>query len=277
MQRRQEIAPKQAHPISTTIDLRKHNLQFQATNAMATLKPPTNTHRSSSSSSGPPKAPLKADPTATIADNVVFQGTYPVTIGAGTVIHPRAKFYAFEGPIIIGDGCIISEKAMIGAPPQPSSRATSPSPSPSRDPTETTPTSKKESTTRISYFVTIGPSATIEPGVHIHSSATIEALAIIRRGTDIGSHAKVCSACEIAGGSVGEWVVVWGSGPGMRRKRAKTVKSLSPAVVGAAVVAQTALPASAPAGKVIEDARLMVLQKEREVLGRMLVPAVKKK
>jgi hypothetical protein len=33
------------------------------------------------------------------------------------------------------------------------------------------------------------------------------------------------------------------------------------------------LPASAPEGRVIEDARLMVLQKEREVLGRMLVPA----
>jgi hypothetical protein len=63
----------------------------------------------------------------------------------------------------------------------------------------------------------------------------------------------------------------------MRRKRARTVKSMSPAVVGAAVVAQTSLPGSAPAGKVIEDARLMVLQKEREVLGRMLVPAVKKK
>ncbi|KAJ5871334.1 uncharacterized protein N7529_003687 [Penicillium soppii] len=242
---------------------------------MATLKPPTNTHRSSSSSSGPPKAPLKADPTATIADNVVFQGIYPVTIGANTVIHPRAKFYAFEGPIVIGDGCIISEKATIGAPPTSSSRSTSPSPS--QSPTESTPTPKKEFMIRISYFVTIGPSSTIEPGVHIHSSATIEALAIIRRGADIGSHAKVCSACEVAGGSVGEWVVVYGSGPGMRRKRARAAKPISPAVVGAALTAQTALPASAPAGKVIEDARLMVLQKEREVLGRMLVPAVRKK
>lgn len=55
------------------------------------------------------------------------------------------------------------------------------------------------------------------------------------------------------------------------------MKPMSPAVIGAAVVAQTALPASAPAGKVIEDARLMVLQKDREVLGRMLVPAVRKK
>lgn len=103
----------------------------------------------------------------------------------------------------------------------------------------------------------------------------IEALAIIRRGADIGSHAKICSACDITG-KVGEWFVVWGKGPGMRRKRARGLKAMSPAVLDAARVAQVAIPAPAPAGKVIEDARLMVLQKEREALGRMLVPAKKK-
>lgn len=46
-----------------------------------------------------------------------------------------------------------------------------------------------------------------------------------------------------------------------------------PAVVVAAQVAQAPLPSVAPEGKVIEDARLMVLQKEREVLARMIVPA----
>ncbi|CAG7916159.1 unnamed protein product [Penicillium olsonii] len=256
--KRQAVTPEQELPILTIS-------QTQPT--MATLKPPTNTHRSSSS--GPPKAPVKADSTATIADNVVFQGPYPVTIGAGTVIHPRAKFYTYEGPIIVGDGCIISEKAVIGSQPPPSSRSSSPLPTRDGEPTP------KESTTRISYFVTIGPSSTIEPGVHIHSSATIEALAIIRRGVDIGSHAKVCSSCEITG-RVQEWCVVWGSGPGMRRKRTRGAKPLSPAVLDAARIAQTPLPAPAPAGKVIEDARLMVLQKEREILGRMLV-SVKKK
>lgn len=246
---------------------------------MATLKPPTNTHRSSSSShsSGPPKAPVKADATATIADSVVFHGTYPVTIGAGTVVHPRARFYAFEGPIYVGDSCIICEKAVIGAGPNPSSRSASPSRTADTDITSSesgAETPKKEAATRISYFVTVGPLSTIEPGAHIHSSASIEALAIIRRGADVGSHSKVCSGVEIAAsGPVGEWVVAWGSGPGQRRKRARGAKPMSPTVVGAAQITQMPLPASAPEGRVIEDARLMVLQKEREVLGRMLVPA----
>ncbi|KAJ5138370.1 uncharacterized protein N7515_003218 [Penicillium bovifimosum] len=249
---------------------------------MATLKPPTNTHRSSSSthSSGPPKAPLKADPTATIADTAVFQGKHPVIIGAGTIIHPRARFYTYEGPITIGDSCIISEKAIIGSPPPPkpssSTRSASPSRSSSPSTTATTdPTEhRKEVSTRLSYFVTVGPSATIESGANVHSSAIIDNLAIVRRGADIGAHSKVCSRCEIAaGGAVAEWVVVYGNGPGMRRKRARGAKAMSPAVVGATRVAQTAVPGSAPPGKVVEDARLMGLQMEREMLGRVLVPS----
>lgn len=231
---------------------------------MATLKPPPNTHRSSSPSTptGPPKAPLKADATATIADTAVFQGTHPVTIGAGTIIHPRARFYAYEGPIYVGDGCIISEKAVIGAAPSGSSSSSS------------STSHSKDTPTRLSYFVTIGPQSTILPGAHIHSSATIEALVTISRHADIASHAKVCSGSTIPPhGKVDEWVVVWGSGIGQRRKRARGAKEPGPAVVVAAQVAQSAVPGSAPEGRLIEDARLMVLQKEREVLARMIVPA----
>lgn len=257
---------------------------------MATLKPPPAQHRSSSSShtpTGPPKAPLKADPSATIADTAIFQGTYPVTIGAGTVIHPRARFYAFEGPISVGDGCIISEKAIIGAAPG-TSASTRPSPSSSTGPSPTSSSTDvtfsapqiqgqgqgQDNATRISYFVTIGPHSTVLPGANVHSSATIESLVTINRYADVGAHSKVCSGCQVpVNGSVPEWTVVWGSGVGQRRKRARLAREPAPAVVVAAQVAQLPVPPPAPEGKIIEDARLMVLQKEREVLGRMIVPA----
>ncbi|KAJ5259532.1 hypothetical protein N7478_012513 [Penicillium angulare] len=257
---------------------------------MATLKPPPAQHRSSSSShtsTGPPKAPLKADPSSTIADTAVFQGTYPVTIGANTIIHPRARFYAYEGPIYIGDGCIISEKATIGAAPTKSrsrSRSPSPSPSSSTSPSpsqsgESTPTESQnqptqELTTRLSYFVIIGPQTTVLPGAHIHSSTHVEALCIIHRRADVGSHVKICSGCEVPeSGSVPEWMVVWGSGLGQRRRRVKEAKMPGLAVLVASQVALNPVPGAAPEGKVIEDARLMVLQKEREALARMIVPA----
>ncbi|KAJ5809763.1 uncharacterized protein N7503_001981 [Penicillium pulvis] len=242
---------------------------------MATLKPPPAQHRSAPT--GPPKAPVKADPTTTIADTAVFQGKYPITIGANTVIHPRARFYSYEGPIIVGDGCIISEKAVIGAQPtssRSSSRPASPSPTPEPSTTETQTPQNKDLTTRLSYFVTVGPQSTVRPGAHIHSSACIEALATIHRYAEIGSHTKICSGVEVPEASfVPEWTVVWGNGIGQRRRRAREAKGPGPAVVVAARVTQTPVPGLAPEGKVIEDARLMVLQKEREVLGRMIVPA----
>ncbi|KAJ5174313.1 uncharacterized protein N7482_000190 [Penicillium canariense] len=266
-------------PPTTAQRSKKHNT------AMATLKPPSAQRRSSSSHppAGPPKAPLKADASATIADTAVFQGTYPITIGAGTVIHPRARFYAFEGPISVGDGCIVSEKAIIGAAPG-TSRSTGPSPSASTGPSPTSSSTNVTSpasqvqghktATRISYFVTIGPHSTVLPGATVHSSATVESLVTINRYADIGAHSKICSGCQIpANGCVPEWTVVWGSGVGQRRKRARGAKEPAPAVVVAAQVAQIPVPPPAPEGKVIEDARLMVLQKEREVLERMIVPA----
>lgn len=256
---------------------RLHNTSTQHTSTMATLKPPPAQHRSTPA--GPPKAPVKADPTTTIADTAVFQGKHPITIGANTVIHPRARFYSYEGPIIIGDGCIISEKAVVGAQPassksSSSSRSASPTPEIST-PTETQPPQQNQDlTTRLSYFVTVGPQSTIRPGAHIHSSACIEALATIHRYAEIGSHTKICSGVEVTeGGTVPEWTVVWGNGIGQRRRRAREAKGPGPAVVVAAKVTQSPVPGLAPEGKVIEDARLMVLQKEREVLGRMIVPA----
>ena len=101
-------------------------------------------------------------------------------------------------------------------------------------------------------------------GAHVHSFVTVDALAIINRRVSLGAHSKVCAGCEIAANTViKDWMVVWGSGVGFgqRRKRA-TGKVVSPVAAAQGV---TVLEA-----KVTEDARLMALQKEREVLVRLL-------
>ena len=36
-----------------------------------------------------------------------------ITIGPGTVVHPKATVFAIAGPIVIGSGCIIEEAAII--------------------------------------------------------------------------------------------------------------------------------------------------------------------
>ncbi|KAB8079486.1 trimeric LpxA-like protein [Aspergillus leporis] len=218
------------------------------------LKPPTHHVRASpATSTSPtptPRAPVTAHPTTTIADTVVLHGTHPISIGAGTIIHPRAKIYSYDGPIVIGENCIISEKSTIGAAPT----------QPLRD-TRTVDALP----IRISSTVTVGPLATILPGAHVHSAVTIEALATINRRVSIGAHSKICSGCDVSEDvTIRDWTVVWGFGAGFgQRRRTRATEKMSSATAAAQGF-------QALEGRVIEDARLMVLQKEREALVKLI-------
>jgi hypothetical protein len=48
---------------------------------------------------------------AVVCQDVELKGD--ITIGPGTVVHPKATIFAIAGPIIIGSGCIIEEAAII--------------------------------------------------------------------------------------------------------------------------------------------------------------------
>lgn len=54
---------------------------------------------------------LKIASGAVICDESILKGD--ITIGTGTVVHPRASILAEAGPIIIGEGNIIEEMATI--------------------------------------------------------------------------------------------------------------------------------------------------------------------
>ncbi|KAJ8472830.1 hypothetical protein ONZ45_g5234 [Pleurotus djamor] len=48
---------------------------------------------------------------AVVCQDVDLKGD--ITIGAGTIVHPKATIFAIGGPIVIGNGCIIEESAII--------------------------------------------------------------------------------------------------------------------------------------------------------------------
>lgn len=227
---------------------------------------------------------------------MTIQGTHPVAIGPGTVIHPRARIFSFEGPIHIGDGCIISEKSTIGSQPVPVHKSTSTStsldnqqpfvdaPSPS-DPTNSdngesggargtgTGTGTGMMATRLSSSVTVGPHATILPGAYVRSFAVIDALAIVQRSATVGAHSKVCCSCEVPEGEmIGDWLVVWGnkfSGLGQRKRR----RNVNADVKISAVMDKPCDSDNGKErldGKKVEDARLIVLHKEREGLAKLI-------
>lgn len=65
-----------------------------------------------------PKPPARIHPTSVISEAASLTGTHPIVIGSNSVIHPRAKLISTNGPVTIGDYCIISERAVIAAPDQ---------------------------------------------------------------------------------------------------------------------------------------------------------------
>ncbi|EZF69003.1 hypothetical protein H105_08542 [Trichophyton soudanense CBS 452.61] len=218
-----------------------------------------------------PRPPLNVHPSATISETAYFQGVHPISVGAGTVIHPRAKLLSFKGPVSIGEGCIIGEKSVIGGPVTSNSGLSTPS-TPSTPGTPLDFGSNIESaapdriTTIIENSVSIGPLATVSAGAHLYSASAIEASAFISKDVKVGRHAKICTSCLIPeGDTVEAWTVVWGGGRAggslggklQRRKRAagntddnRTLHSLN--------------------GGLVETGRLVALNRERESLTKLI-------
>ncbi|KAF4312674.1 Dynactin subunit 6 [Botryosphaeria dothidea] len=67
-------------------------------------------------SSSLPKAPATIHPSAIVANHAVLTGHHAITIAAGAVIHPNARVTSLHGPVVIGEGCIVYEKATVGIP-----------------------------------------------------------------------------------------------------------------------------------------------------------------
>ena len=60
------------------------------------------------------KPPTTLHPTCTIDTNASLFGTYPITISAGAVIHPRARLVSTHAPITVGEGVVVCERGYVG-------------------------------------------------------------------------------------------------------------------------------------------------------------------
>ena len=76
----------------------------------------------SAASSKPAKSPTTISSSAVISETATLTGRHHITIGSNTVIHPRCKILSNNGPVIIGSGCIISERSVVGLSISPAER-----------------------------------------------------------------------------------------------------------------------------------------------------------
>ncbi|KAL7275995.1 hypothetical protein RUND412_001026 [Rhizina undulata] len=61
------------------------------------------------------KPPVSLASSCVISETASLAGTFPIRIGANSVIHPRAKLNSSAGPITIKDYCIINERTLLSA------------------------------------------------------------------------------------------------------------------------------------------------------------------
>ena len=61
-----------------------------------------------------PKPPTSISSSCVIAESAILIGTDLITIDANVVLQPRAKLDSTYGPVTIGEGCILWERASIG-------------------------------------------------------------------------------------------------------------------------------------------------------------------
>lgn len=160
---------------------------------------PNPANRSSTSTSKTLAAPLNATPTTLVSASASCAGTHLITLGSKAIVQLRARLTSTYGPIGVGEGCIISERASIGllSPPQ---------------------NEKEAAGVTLSPGVLVETCAVVE-GASVGAYTIIESGAKIGKGAVVGSDCKVCAGVEIGEGAVVEdGTVVYGSGWGERRK-----------------------------------------------------------
>ncbi|MCJ1469657.1 hypothetical protein MMC07_008293 [Pseudocyphellaria aurata] len=142
-------------------------------------------------SSAPTAAPrahpaLKLSPHASLSPQATLLGTYPITLGPSSVVHPRAKLVAVHGPVTVGEGCVVCERASVGVLDSVEGRGGGGEPTDDMG----------------------GAGVVLEKGVMVESGAVVEARMVgegsvvevgakVGKGAVVGKHCKISPLCII--------------------------------------------------------------------------------
>lgn len=62
----------------------------------------------------PKPASIVLDVSVLIAQHAQLTGTQPITIGQNSVLHPHSKISSALAPVVLGEGCVVYERAKVG-------------------------------------------------------------------------------------------------------------------------------------------------------------------
>ncbi|MCJ1317565.1 hypothetical protein MMC15_002890 [Xylographa vitiligo] len=140
-----------------------------------------------------PKPPSSLSPTCIIAETASLTGTNLITVSANAVLQARAKIIATYAPVVIGEGCVVCERASVGL---------------------LNAESDEEEESGIG--VILEKNVTVEAGAVVEAKfvgegTTIELGARIGKGAILGKHCKVTPLSIIAPGeNLPDFTVAYG-------------------------------------------------------------------
>ena len=62
----------------------------------------------------PKPSSIVLDGSVLIAQHAQLTGTYPITIAANVVLHPHSRISSALAPVVLGEGCVVYERAKVG-------------------------------------------------------------------------------------------------------------------------------------------------------------------
>ena len=133
----------------------------------------------------PRPSSIAIDPTALIAQHAQLTGVHPITIGPGAVLHPHSKINSTGSVVMLGEGCVVFERARVGVADVDGGR-----PELSRRTSGMSGNGNGRGD-----GVVLGSNVVVETGAVVEASevgegSTIESGAVVGRGAVVG---KVCS------------------------------------------------------------------------------------
>ncbi|KAF1939447.1 trimeric LpxA-like protein [Clathrospora elynae] len=145
----------------------------------------------------PKPSSIVLDSSVLIAQHAQLTGTHPITIGPNTVLHPHTKLSSALAPVVLGEGCVVFERAKIGigmgaepdAESRQSSRASSRNSASTRD-------SMRSEGTVLAKNVVVESNAIVE-AAEVGEGTVIEVGAVLGRGCIIGKYCTISASSII--------------------------------------------------------------------------------
>jgi dynactin-6 len=140
----------------------------------------------------PKPSSIAIDPTVLIAQHAQLTGTYPITIGPNSVLHPHSKINSSFAPVLVGEGVILHEKSKIGMGSEydstVDSRRSSFAPTSVRD-------SLRAEGTVLGKNVVVESNAVVE-AAEVGEGTVVEVGAVLGRGCVVGKVRISYATCE---------------------------------------------------------------------------------